>query len=115
MLNSPGRMPTTRRTPLTWQLAWTHLVRSWWVILFALICAIVYEHALGRQIILYKGLQERLNELETEKKQALNVKENLLYQINSQSDHDWIELTLMKGLGLVPEDQVKVFFSDALP
>jgi hypothetical protein len=65
-------------------------------------------------MIMYRGLQERLNELENEKRLALDLRENLLYQINSQSDHDWIELTLMKGLGLVPEDQTKVFFSETL-
>jgi hypothetical protein len=92
-----------------------HLVRSWWVILFALICAIVYEEALDRQMIMYRGLKERLSELENEKRQALELRENLLHQINSQSDHEWIELTLMKGLGLVPEDEVKVFFSETLP
>jgi hypothetical protein len=31
-------------------------------------------------------------------------------QINSQSDLAWIELTLMKGLGVAPEDSQKVYF-----
>jgi len=87
------------------------VLRSWWVILFALICGIVYEQAVNRQIVVYMSLQEKLSELEKEKNQALAIRENLQHQINSQSDQEWIEMTLMKGLGLVPEGQTKVYFS----
>ena len=41
----------------------------------------------------------------------LEEKEDLKLQINSQKDPAWIELTLMKGLGLVPEGQLKVYFT----
>ena len=86
------------------------LQHGWWVILFALICAGIYERALDNQIGMYQSLQNKLSELETEKKDALVLQSRLLQQINSHSDHDWIELTLMKGLGLCPEDQIKVFY-----
>lgn len=33
-----------------------------------------------------------------------------MLEINSQSDPAWVELMLMKNLGLVPEGQIKVFF-----
>lgn len=88
-----------------------HVMQSWWVILFVLIAAIVYERALNSQVENYHQLQLRLKELEEEKRLTLIKNERLLQQINSQSDYEWIEITLIKGLGLVPEEQTKVFFS----
>lgn len=48
--------------------------------------------------------------MQNEKQKALQKQQDLKWQINSQSDLAWIELTLMKGLGLVPEGKKKVFF-----
>jgi hypothetical protein len=47
-----------------------------------------------------------------QKNQALLLREYLLLEINSQSDPEWIELALMHGLGLVPEGQIKAYFSN---
>ncbi len=44
------------------------------------------------------------------KAKNLELQQCLEQQINSQSDLAWLELTLMKGLGLVPENDQKVFF-----
>jgi hypothetical protein len=60
----------------------------------------------------YQILQKRLGDLEVEKKVALENREDLLLQISSQSDPAWIQLMLMKGLGLVPEGQQKVYFKE---
>lgn len=57
-------------------------------------------------------LKKRLSNLHTEKSIALEEKEDLLLQIGSQSDPAWIQMTLMKGLGLVPEGQQKVYFKE---
>ncbi|MCE2983850.1 MAG: hypothetical protein LW832_09830 [Parachlamydia sp.] len=51
-----------------------------------------------------------MKHLQKEKRTALKRQEDLQLQINSQSDPAWIELTLMKGLGLVPEGEQKVYF-----
>jgi len=59
----------------------------------------------------YRELENYLANLKTEKNQLLQNREDLLLQVGSQSDPSWIQLTLMKGLGVVPEGQVKVYFT----
>ncbi len=86
------------------------IAQSWWVVLFISICSIVYSHASHKKNEVLTSLDERLNTLTTEKDILLQEKEDLLLQVNSQSDPAWIQLTLMKGLGLVPEGQLKVYF-----
>jgi hypothetical protein len=86
------------------------LIKNWRVILFTLCCFIVYE----RSIQDYSGqtayLANKLTSLEKEKNLLLKEQETLQLQINSQSDPKWIELTLIKVLGVVPEGQKKVYF-----
>ena len=82
----------------------------WWVILFILICAMLYERELEKRNALYQQLIAESTLLWQQKEQALRQQEKLQLQINSQSDLAWIELTLMKGLGLVPEGEEKVYF-----
>ena len=86
------------------------LKRSWWVIAFVFGCSILYEQGLKERNHLYQQLTDHLRVLQQEKQYALELQENLKLQIKSQSDLEWIELTLMKGLGLVPEGQKKVYF-----
>lgn len=85
-------------------------IRSWWVIAFILICAMIYEHGLKERDALYQQLTDQWLSLQKEKQEALHQQQNLQLQINSQSDLAWVELTLMKGLGVVPEGQQKVYF-----
>lgn len=85
-------------------------VRSWWVLAFMLLCAILYEQGLKAREVHFHQLSGQLQSLQREKQAVLELQESLQLQINSQSDLAWIELTLMKGLGLVPEDQQKVYF-----
>lgn len=86
------------------------ITQSWWVILFICVCSIVYSHASHKKNEVIATLDDHLNALKDEKSAILQEKEDLLLQINSQSDPAWIQLTLMKGLGLVPEGQLKVYF-----
>lgn len=79
----------------------------WWPILFSLFCFFLYEHSLNKIHKDYRQLYHKLIELNKEKELALNLQQDLLQQINSQSDQMWVELTLMKGLGLVPEGYQK--------
>lgn len=87
-------------------------LRSWWVILFMLICYMFFEHSVRERDIEYVKLYHQLIELREMRKSAQAEHDKLLMHINSQSDPAWIELTLMKGLGLVPEGQTKVYFHD---
>lgn len=85
-------------------------IRSWWVIAFIIGCTMLYEQGLRNRDALYQQLTDQWLNLQKEKQQALHHQQNLQLQINSQSDVAWVELTLMKGLGLVPEGQQKVHF-----
>lgn len=86
------------------------IIRFWWVIFFCLLCSIFYEQGYNRIESDYSKLKEQLIKLEVEKEKALALQENLLLQLESQSDPAWVEMLLMKGLGVVPEGQTKVFF-----
>lgn len=95
-----------------WKKFQIFFLSSWWVILFILLCGMSYEYGLQTLQRDFVKLHEQYIDLQKEKNAALALQRNLKVQINSQSDPDWIELTLIKKLGVVPEDQVKVFFSD---
>ncbi len=84
--------------------------RSWWVIAFSLFCGILYENGLKAREVHYQQLKEQLLQLQTEKQQSIERQKNLRLQINSQTDEAWQELTLIRVLGLVPENTQKVFF-----
>src|SRR5438309_2107107 len=84
----------------------TVVVRSWWIFLFLAICYVFYSHGQQKKNLIFSELKSRLTELEYQKELALRHKEELLLQINSQSDPAWIQLILMKGLGVVPEGQL---------
>lgn len=84
--------------------------RTWWIILFALACYFAYEQGMRSREMEYASLKKRYLESGQERQRLLRIQEDLLLQINSQSDPAWVELVLIKGLGLVPEGQTKVYF-----
>lgn len=88
--------------------SWFH--RSWWVVGFILLCSMIYLHALRQKDRSYQELTHQFEALEQEKIAALAQQEELLLQIDSQSDPAWVEMVLKRNLGLVPEGQVKVYF-----
>ncbi len=88
------------------------IFKSWWVVLFTLFCYGLYEHSGSKKSNDYMQLYTQLLNLQSEFARQVKIQEDLHLQINSQSDPDWLELTLMKGLGLVPEKQTKVFFTN---
>lgn len=90
-------------------------MRSWWVLLFIVACYFCYEQGLAKHSHDFAALHRQYTELLKKREEALAQQELLSLQINSQSDHEYIELTLMKGLGLVPEGSKKVFFTSPTP
>jgi hypothetical protein len=84
----------------------------WWVFMFMATCFFTYAHASKKKMQTVKVLSDRLHELEIAKELALEEMSRLELEIHSQSDPLWIQLTLMKGLGLVPEGQKKVLFQE---
>jgi len=87
------------------------IVQNWWVVVFISFCGFMYFNSVGKKNEVLAVLDRHLDALHDEKASLLEEKEDMLLQINSQSDPAWIQLTLMKGLGLVPEGQLKVYFS----
>lgn len=94
------------------ELARALLIRSWWVFVFALICYLLYSEGINKKILIDQELQEKILDFEKKKRLALEMQYDLKEQIQSQNDPAWIELTLMKGLGVVPEGQIKVYFNE---
>lgn len=86
------------------------ILKSWWVILFFLFSFFAYDQALLKRNREESNLRLKLAELKTQKQAALDQQADLKLQIASQEDLAWIELTLMRRLGLVPEGQRKVLF-----
>ena len=87
-------------------------IRSWWVVLFILCCYFGYEQELLKKDHDFAMLQTQYDDLLQKNLQAKAHQEDLLRQINSQSDPAYVELILMKGLGLAPEGQTKVLFTN---
>lgn len=84
----------------------------WWVALLVILCLIILEQAMKGLHQNHEILHQQWLQLVQEKEKAIQQNETLTLQINSQSDPAWVELTLMKKLGLVPEGQVKILFTD---
>ncbi len=87
------------------------LSQSWWLIAFVVVGSIFYLSALHHKELVYQESFARLKSLEKEKMKALAEQQELLLQIESQTDPAWVEMVLKRNLGLVPEGQVKVYFS----
>lgn len=88
------------------------IFKSGWVIAFALICFGLYEQGMTLTTHDFTRLQHQFNALQEEHKQLEEQNHLLKLRINSHSDPDWLELVLMRGMGLVPENQTKVYFTE---
>lgn len=73
-------------------------------------CYLCYDYGMELRKSDFDKLHAQYMDLQREKLRAYMLKESLTLQVNSQSDPEWVELALMKGLGLVPEGQTKVVF-----
>ena len=85
---------------------------NWLVILFIIACGIVFERAIQSPHEEYHKLHAHRKALNEKKAAALRTQNELKRQVSSQNDPAWVELILMKELGLVPEHQIKVVFED---
>ena len=68
--------------------------------------------AFRRSSMFLDELKLRLKQMEQEKMLAMEAHDDLLLQIQSQSDPAWIQMVLMKELGVVPDGQRKVYFQN---
>lgn len=86
------------------------ILKSWWTILFFLICFFAYDRGVHYRNKEKQKLVIKMQDLQNEKFNAIQNKELLLLQIESQNEAAWVELMLMRGLGLVPEGEQKIIF-----
>lgn len=82
------------------------------MVLFTLFCYYCYEQGLAHRNRDFIKLKNQYALLQTEEKMVLELNQKLMKQFNSQSDPEWLELALMKGLGVAPEGQIKVLFTE---
>jgi len=83
----------------------------WWAIAFCLATVSVYFHFVSEKRNAIADLSSRLDKMQKEKLASLLERESLRLQIDSQSDPSWIEMILMRDLGVVPEGWLKVHFT----
>jgi hypothetical protein len=84
--------------------------RNWWVICFCLLTATLHFHFLKGKKGALLHMAARLHQMEKEKAIALQRREELSLTIGSQEDPAWVEMILMRDLGVVPEGFLKVHF-----
>jgi hypothetical protein len=83
---------------------------NWWVVAFCAITAVIHFHFIKEKKDALCHLNGRLQEMEMEKVLVLERREDLELRIASQNDPAWIEMVLMRDLGVVPEGFLKVHF-----
>ncbi len=89
-------------------LSW--LQQGWWVFLFCSLIGLTYLHALKSRNAALDEMAYRFREMEKEQMLALQEKDDLQMRIASQQDPAWIEMVLMREIGVVPEGWIKVHF-----
>lgn len=86
------------------------VLKSWWTIAFILLSFFIYDQGVLRKKKELTLLLQKKTTYEQEIEKGLALQKELKKQIASHADPDWIELTLMRNLGLVPEGSKKVHF-----
>jgi hypothetical protein len=89
---------------------WAH--RSGWFFILIAGGGLIYAHAMKQKRISYQDTVSKLHELEKQKAEATTQRDELLLQIQSQSDPAWVEMVLKRELGMTREGEVKAYFHD---
>ena len=84
--------------------------RFWWVGVFCGLALVTYSHVMKSRVSTLAELQYRATQMEQEYLLAMIEKEDMSMQIASQSDPAWVELVLLREMGVVPEGYLKVHF-----
>ena len=84
--------------------------KNWWALTFLVFLSLFYFHFYNQKKLAVSQLTLRLQKIEEEKSLALNIQQELSLKLSSQEDPAWIELILMRDLGVVPEGFLKVHF-----
>ena len=86
------------------------LRNNWWMVTFLLLSALFFWQNSRKTHYVAQDLEHRFREILEQKRLVAMEREDLLLQIQSQSDPKWVELVLMRRLGLTPVGQTKVYF-----
>ncbi|HSX13324.1 MAG TPA: hypothetical protein VLE96_02780 [Chlamydiales bacterium] len=89
----------------------TFCKRWFFVFAFCLVTSFIYSKAVKKKRNIYSEYTALLQEMEKAKCLATLEKEYLELKIASQDDPAWIEMILMRDLGVVPEGYLKVHFT----
>jgi hypothetical protein len=89
---------------------WDHSKRSWYIYLFLLSLYLIGAPTIKSKNNEVAKLSNVVKTLEHQKAITLALKENLIQEIESQKDPQWVEKILIKKLGVVPQGQLKVRF-----
>lgn len=82
----------------------------WWVAAFCTLIGGIYARSYQEKKTALCEYSFLLQEKEKEMRFAMQEREELKLKILSQSDPAWIEMILMRELGVVPEGWLKVHF-----
>jgi cell division protein FtsL len=88
------------------------IFRSWWAILLVAISFVVYYQGVKSKRDEITELKYRICELAKQKQITEEQKEQLIDRLNAQNDPEWVEQVLIEEMGLVPEGQIKVHFTN---
>jgi len=86
------------------------LRKNWWMVTFLCLVALFFWQNSRKTYFVAADLEQRLSEIIEQKRVVVMERDDLLLQIQSQKDPQWIELVLRRRLGLIPEGQTKVYF-----
>lgn len=84
-----------------------------WVLVFCFAVLASYHQMSQKKMAIYEKLRTDLGKLKSEKKLALKTQKDLHLRIKSQDDPQWLQMVLMRKLGVVPEGQTKVHFIES--
>jgi hypothetical protein len=82
-----------------------------WVILFTFVSLGCYGFAAQQKEMRYSELHEMVNRLELQMDQAKKEQQVLNLRLSSLNDPEWVQMLLMRDLGVLPDGQVKITFS----
>ena len=93
----------------------TFVVNWGWAVLFICVVSSIYVKASHKRNQRYQFFSSRLESMQMRKSQVSSANDSLTKRVQSQSDPEWIELTLKRVLGMVPEGQTKIHFKTKAP
>ena len=82
-----------------------------WVFAFSFLVLAFYCHARGNKGQILRDLQLKAEAMEAQRLACLERREDLKLKMASQTDPAWVEMVLMRDLGVVPEGWLKVHFT----